>query len=89
MKKIISSLFSGVMATAMIAGVPSAAKADGHSGAMDVPKIKAEVVLQGLENPWDMAFLPDGTMFFTEKCKGLSVRTTDGTLHAIQSVHAS
>ena len=36
------------------------------------------VVLDGLENPWDMAFLDDGTMLFTEKCKGLSVRMPDG-----------
>jgi glucose/arabinose dehydrogenase len=35
-------------------------------------------VLSELENPWDMAFLPDGTKFFTEKCKGLSVRLPSG-----------
>ncbi|MBJ3763340.1 PQQ-dependent sugar dehydrogenase [Maribius pontilimi] len=37
-----------------------------------------EIVIDGLENPWDMAFLDDGTMFFTEKCKGLSVRMPSG-----------
>ena len=73
----------------MIAGIPSAVQADGHSGAMDVPKISSEIVLKGLENPWDMAFLPDGTMFFTEKCKGLSVRTTDGTVNALYGVKGS
>lgn len=46
--------------------------------AADVPVLTHTVVLSKLENPWDMAFLPDGTMFFTEKCKGLSVRTADG-----------
>ncbi len=89
MKKISGSLLSGVMASALIFGVSLAAQADGHEGAMDVPKIKAEVVLQGLENPWDMAFLPDGTMFFTEKCKGLSVRTADGTVNALYGVKGS
>ncbi len=29
--------------------------------------------------PWDLAFVSDGTMFFTEKCRGLSVRRTDGS----------
>jgi glucose/arabinose dehydrogenase len=29
---------------------------------------------------WDMAFLPDGAMFFTEKCSGLSVRLQSGTV---------
>ena len=56
---------------------------------MDVPKITPNKVLEGLENPWDMAFLPDGTMFFTEKCKGLSVRTTDGTVNALYGMKDS
>ncbi len=30
--------------------------------------------------PWDLAFVSDGTMFFTEKCRGLSVRRTNGTV---------
>ncbi|WP_267253640.1 PQQ-dependent sugar dehydrogenase [Noviherbaspirillum malthae] len=30
-----------------------------------------------------MAFLPDGTMFFTEKCNGLSVRTPSGTVNRL------
>jgi aldose sugar dehydrogenase len=41
------------------------------------------VVLSKLSNPWDMAFLPDGTMYFTEKCKGLSVRTSAGTVNKL------
>ncbi|MEM8848523.1 MAG: PQQ-dependent sugar dehydrogenase [Pseudomonadota bacterium] len=42
-----------------------------------------EVVLSGLESPWDMAFLEDGTMFFTEKCHGLSVRLPSGEVNAL------
>lgn len=45
------------------------------------PQISQTVFMDGLENPWDMAFLADGTMFFTEKCKGLSVRLPDGTVN--------
>jgi glucose/arabinose dehydrogenase len=30
-----------------------------------------------------MAFLPNGTMFFTEKCRGLSVRLPNGTVNAL------
>ena len=40
-----------------------------------------ETVLSDLQNPWDMAFLPDGTMFFTELCHGLSVRTPSGEVN--------
>src|SRR5687768_1252114 len=48
--------------------------------ATDTPVLTRTVVLQGLSNPWDIAVAPDGTMFFTEKCRGLSVRRADGTV---------
>ena len=44
------------------------------------PVLTHTAVLTKLESPWDMAFLPDGTMFFTEKCHGLSVRQPGGTV---------
>lgn len=49
----------------------------------EAPTISRTVFLSGLNNPWDIAFAPDGTMFFTEKCRGLSVRTTSGTVTRI------
>jgi len=75
-------LLSAVAALAVMTTAP-AAWADGHAEGMNVPKISASVVLEGLDAPWDMAFLPDGTMFYTEKCEGLSVRTPDGTVNAL------
>lgn len=36
--------------------------------------------MAGLSAPWDIAFATDGTMFYTEKCLGLSVRFSDGTV---------
>ena len=71
------SLFVG---TAMISS-PAIAQ-----NGMNTTSLQHEIVLDGLENPWDMAFLDDGTMLFTEKCKGLSVRMPDGTVHAIYGV---
>jgi glucose/arabinose dehydrogenase len=47
--------------------------------------VKAEP-FQQTESPWDMAFLKDGTMFFTEKCKGLSVRLPNGTVNRLLGV---
>ena len=44
------------------------------------PVLAHTTVVSKLESPWDMAFLPDGTMFFTEKCHGLSVRQAGGTV---------
>ncbi|MDJ0739619.1 MAG: PQQ-dependent sugar dehydrogenase [Gammaproteobacteria bacterium] len=86
--KPLAKSFSTAMASAMLLGLSTHALADGHEG-MDVPTIKSSVLMSGLENPWDMAFLPDGTMFFTEKCKGLSVRTTSGTVHALYGIKDS
>ena len=44
------------------------------------PGLAHAAVLTKLESPWDMAFLPNGTMFFTEKCHGLSVRQANGSV---------
>ncbi|MCX8003847.1 MAG: PQQ-dependent sugar dehydrogenase [Burkholderiaceae bacterium] len=38
------------------------------------------VFLRELEAPQDLAFAPDGTLFVTERRKGLAVRRTDGTV---------
>jgi glucose/arabinose dehydrogenase len=42
---------------------------DGQSGAsvMDLPSGALEVVVEGLETPWDLAFLPNGDMLVTER----------------------
>ena len=50
--------------------------------------VKAENFLQ-TESPWDMAFLKDNTMFFTEKCKGLSVRLPSGSVNRLLGVGGS
>ncbi len=48
--------------------------------ASDTPALTRTVVLQGLSDPWDIAVAPNGAMFFTEKCRGLSVRHPGGTV---------
>ena len=45
-----------------------------------VPTLTRTVVASGLSSPWDIAFLPDGSMLYTEKCRGLSLRRTTGTV---------
>jgi glucose/arabinose dehydrogenase len=47
---------------------------------LTAPTLSRSVVLSGVSGPWDVAFLPDGAMLFTEKCRGLSVRSSDGTV---------
>lgn len=46
-------------------------------------QVKRTVVMSGLHEPWDLAFAPDGAMLFTEKCRGLSVRTSDGAVRRL------
>jgi len=46
-----------------------------------VPTLSRTVVMTGLQGGWDFAFAPDGqTIFFTERCRGLSVRLANGTV---------
>jgi glucose/arabinose dehydrogenase len=47
------------------------------------PALTRSVLMSGLSAPWDLAFLPDGTMFFTERCAGLSVRLPNGTVNRL------
>ena len=75
MKKTVGSLsLTAVTAAALLAAVPASAVS-----------VKVEN-FQKAESPWDMAFLPDGTMFFTEKCGGLSVRTSSGGVNKLLGV---
>src|SRR4029434_6391954 len=53
-----------------------------HSASRDdAPTLTRTVVLDGLDEPWDLAFTSDGALLFTEKCRGLSVRRADGSRH--------
>ncbi|MFN0301951.1 MAG: PQQ-dependent sugar dehydrogenase [Burkholderiales bacterium] len=59
---------TSVYATALAAGTPS---------------LTRSVVMSGLQNPWDLAFATDGTMFYTEKARGVSVRLNDGSTRLV------
>lgn len=47
------------------------------------PELKVTTFMSGLDAPWDLAFTPDGALLFTERCRGLSVRLTDGTVRRL------
>jgi len=44
-----------------------------------VPTLARTVLFDDAQNPWDLAVLDDGTMLYTEKCRGLWVVRPDGT----------
>ncbi len=69
-------------------GVMFATSAIAQTG-VNTTSLEHTVVLDGLESPWDMAFLDDGTMFYTEKCNGLSVLMPSGDVHALLGMSES
>ncbi|MDA0238103.1 MAG: PQQ-dependent sugar dehydrogenase [Proteobacteria bacterium] len=84
-KSLISALF-----VLGVSALVSSSFAGGHKGkSAAVPQITQEAVLTGLESPWDTDFLADGTMFFTEKCKGFSVRLPSGKVQALYGMTGS
>ena len=72
--------------TTLVAGAAAFAPALHAQTGANTSSLAHEVVLSDLENPWDMAFLDDGTMFFTEKCKGLSVLMPGGEVNPLLGV---
>ena len=48
-------------------GLTKVGYSDGHGGGMNVPKIEVTTVLEGLKNPWDMAWTADGSAMFSQK----------------------
>lgn len=71
-------LLIAVVASAAACSSPALAQTGANTSSL-----QHSVVLSNLENPWDMAFLDDGTMFFTEKCQGLSVLMPSGEVNAL------
>ena len=67
--------FMSVLAGSLLA-VCMQAQPDGASD----PVLQRSDLVTGLEDPWDLAITQDGRLFFTEKCRGLSLRRTDGAV---------
>ncbi len=87
MVKSASALTKISLSALVMAGFVPIANAAGEG--MAVPTIESSEYMTGLENPWDMSFLSDGTMFYTEKCKGLSVRSASGDVTALYGMKGS
>ncbi len=61
------------------APAPTPAPPPAGPASTEVPTLTRTTVVSGLASPWDLAFTPDGTMLYTEKCRGLSARFANGT----------
>jgi glucose/arabinose dehydrogenase len=67
-------------ATALVAGLATAATALDRSFDTRTGRIKAEVVVEGLEHPWGLAFLPNGAILVTERPGRLRAISPKGAL---------
>ncbi len=87
MKKAISIVLTPLLSIALAAIAVNCSSDPKPSavatGSGDQPGLTRTVFLSGLSSPWDLAFTPEGAVFFTEKCRGLSVRRADGTVQRL------
>lgn len=69
-------------ASAGLLGIGAAAVAGPTVVATQKARVQLEIVAEGLENPWGLAFLPDGRALVTERPGRLRVLERDGKLSA-------
>ena len=81
--------FKSKLLSAVIVSTAALFASSANADTMGTPKISAMSIMNGLENPWDMAFTSAGDMFYTEKCKGLSVKTKSGSVNALVGMTGS
>src|SRR5690606_33689118 len=88
-KLIIGSLVLIVLLVASVAAIwfvwaPPITQQTDQQDSGDIT-LKAEVVLSGLNNPWDVAFLPDKTLIFSDRSGGLN-KLVEGKKVLIQRI---
>jgi glucose/arabinose dehydrogenase len=72
---------SSLVACALLAACgSSSAPLPVDPGSGSLPVLTRTTVVTGLSSPWDLAFATSGAMFYTERCRGLSVRFADGSV---------
>lgn len=49
------------------------------------PTLRAQTLVSGLSNPWDLAFTPSGSMIWTERGGRIMRRTTSGAVNQVQA----
>jgi aldose sugar dehydrogenase len=73
-------LLSLLPVMAMLAGLSGSATAQTPTSASEKHSFRVVTLTAGLENPWGLAFLPDGRMLVTERPGRLRIIAADGSL---------
>jgi len=80
------------LATALAFSMPIVVQADAPVAQTAQGPVRVVTVTEGLENPWGMAFLPDGRLLVTERPGRLRIVAKDGKLggplEGVPAVHA-
>jgi len=77
--RVLACLITLPLLVAGVAGRAAAQAPTSHPPTpAEVPQLTRAVVMSDLQQPWDIAFTPEGAMLFTEKCRGVSARLADG-----------
>jgi aldose sugar dehydrogenase len=80
MKRFFACGFFLVLALAASGWLPAEAQTPVRSFQTQKRSVMVETVAKGLENPWSLAFLPDGRMLVTERPGRIRIITPDGAL---------
>lgn len=62
------------------ASADSAAAIHAQAEAVEAPEVQVATLAEGLDHPWDLAFLPDGAMLVTERSGQLRRVAADGAV---------
>lgn len=73
---------AAVALTACTSGSPASTQTAEISGA---PALKIQVIVKNLDNPWDLAQAPDGTLIFDQRAGGLWVHSTAGKTSKVEA----
>lgn len=72
-----------IAAIILLAGLTAAVGIPPAPAAASGPPVEVIPVVSGLDIPWDVTFLPDGTMLYDQRAGGLWVRTTSGQVRKL------
>lgn len=79
------ALLAGSVALAPATDAHPPAEAGASAAAAPLPAVRVETLVRGLDIPWDLAFLPDGSMIFDQIEGSTSIRNPAGKVQVVST----